>query len=82
MTTFYYGIRDVEGTHEQPIGKLMTIDAPKFAEVGVYRLRPRDSGHLELSLIKKWEYDMLDAVGVEVITLKQFCNLVMFYGVE
>jgi len=68
MSTTYYSIKDANRIGDQPVRMIMKTTDYYYIS-GVYET---DSICIKLSHIAQWEYDMLDAFGVEVMMTDRF----------
>ena len=73
MGTHYYTIKNAtvisDHLDDQPVSQIMMTTGHLYYSVGIYethRTLPR--AYIKLTHISRWDYDMLDAFGVEVVT--------------
>jgi len=65
----YYTIKDANKIGDQPVKMIMkTVDY--YYVAGVYETH--ENIYIKLSHISRWDYDMLDAFGVEAIVTERF----------
>jgi hypothetical protein len=70
----YYAVRAIDGDKSSPVRMIMITEGYTFVSTGVYHGN-EDMTPSCLSLIEKWEYDMLDGFGVDVITPTEYRHL-------
>ena len=81
MSNHYYAIREIDGDKTSPVQMIMKTEGYTLVTAGVYYAGD-DMTPSRLSVIAKWEYDMLDAFGVETITLDEYRRRVSREGVR
>ena len=75
-TLQYYAIREANRVDRDTVNQIMKTTGYNFYAPGIYQYQKRPNAKfLRLSLISRWDYDMLDAFGVETITLDEFSAL-------
>lgn len=72
--THYYAIREANKINrDTAVIKIMKTAGYKFVAPGIYQHQQQPVvKFFKLASISEWDYDMLDAFGVEVITLDEF----------
>ena len=79
-TLQYYAIREANRVDRDTVNQIMKTTGYNFYAPGIYQYGVQPAPNfLRLSLISQWEYDMLDAFGVEVISLGEFRNMDSLY---
>jgi len=76
MSNHYYSIKDATKVGRGPVRMIMKTTGYSYLPPGLYALSyaidPNKFVDIVVTHISRWDYDMLDAVGVEVMEYSKF----------
>jgi hypothetical protein len=75
MSTHYYSIKDANRIGEQPVEMIMKTTGYTYFGPGIYHWIGAPHVYVRLTHISRWDFYMLDAFGVEVVTSTWFRNM-------